>query len=382
MASELDSFDFFPATNTQEVPFLGGNHTAVGSDPSAVTKKVEAAVAAPAPFPSSQGKRAASTISEDESNEQESPVRHYKTRRVIRGSSVLDKRSAVPDNDDSSDRQRSSRTTRATGTSIKHQHEPILPKHSSSSPSRRVSSVSTTSESDVEDGLPPVDTSTEHVKALTGAKGAAMCFDVIHATMKDEPKKFPNLASAELDPQDKAQFSRDRNRLHARNTRIRKKAYVDELKRTLNQLVAERDSEVEWKTRQQERENEERSIRYNVLEEFVKLRTTDETDFHRWDAILEPDISFRLPHGSRNNHSDKDCNHDMDAMETVSGVEDIMKESHNNCNLMGAKGGSISVECHRDSFLMEGSKAVMDWTVTASFTDSAKKVSSVVNLVF
>ena len=45
-----------------------------------------------------------------------------------------------------------------------------------------------------------------------------------------------------ISSEDRAELHRARNRDHARNTRLRKKAYVEELKRTLNIMVAERES--------------------------------------------------------------------------------------------------------------------------------------------
>lgn len=98
-----------------------------------------------------------------------------------------------------------------------------------------------------------IDTSTNHIKALTGANGPAVCFDVIEKALQQHTgsggkdassstvSSLSNDASAAeaalaaLSPEEKAKQSRDRNRQHARNTRVRKKAYVEELKRTLNQ---------------------------------------------------------------------------------------------------------------------------------------------------
>ena len=75
-----------------------------------------------------------------------------------------------------------------------------------------------------------------------------------------------------LTPDERAQQNRKRNKKHARNTRLRKKAYVEELKRTFLELVAEREKSALQVLRKAQREREERTVRYNVLKEFCRLR--------------------------------------------------------------------------------------------------------------
>ena len=66
-----------------------------------------------------------------------------------------------------------------------------------------------TSADDVLSGLPPVDTSTDHVKALISSKGAAMCFDIMHAMKKEEAlQACPSMEN--LSPEEKEKLSRDR----------------------------------------------------------------------------------------------------------------------------------------------------------------------------
>jgi hypothetical protein len=89
-----------------------------------------------------------------------------------------------------------------------------------------------------------IDTSTEHIKALTGTNWVAVCAGgEVGQSANATADKMNNRARRQnLTPDERARQNRDRNREHARNTRLRKKAYVEELKRTLTALVSQRDS--------------------------------------------------------------------------------------------------------------------------------------------
>ncbi|KAG5187793.1 hypothetical protein JKP88DRAFT_353597 [Tribonema minus] len=75
-----------------------------------------------------------------------------------------------------------------------------------------------------------------------------------------------------LTADERAQASRDRNREHARNTRLRKKAYVEELKKTVEELERHRD----WAAREAvisaQRRAEADALRLRVVEAFLELR--------------------------------------------------------------------------------------------------------------
>jgi hypothetical protein len=64
-----------------------------------------------------------------------------------------------------------------------------------------------------------------------------------------------------LTAEDKKRRSRLRNREHARNTRLRKKAYVEELKAALLGAVGERDKVASGGRGRDEREARERAVR-------------------------------------------------------------------------------------------------------------------------
>ena len=85
-----------------------------------------------------------------------------------------------------------------------------------------------------------------------------------------------HLRRATLTADERARQNRDRNREHARNTRLRKKAYVEELKRTWTELVAQRDASDLEKRHEKERDLEVLEVCYRVMEEFMgtSLRLT------------------------------------------------------------------------------------------------------------
>jgi len=105
-----------------------------------------------------------------------------------------------------------------------------------------------------------------------------------------------------LTADERAKQNRDRNREHARNTRLRKKAYVEELKRTLTELVHQRDAAELERKRIAQREVEQREVRFRVLEEFLKLRggakaaiAVNGATESKWCAILEEGFLLTLP---------------------------------------------------------------------------------------
>merc|ERR1711957_200050 len=114
-------------------------------------------------------------------------------------------------------------------------------------------------------------------------------------TVDDEPINKKRRES--LTPDERARQNRDRNREHARNTRLRKKAYVEELKRTLTELVAQRDTIDLEKRHEKQRDMEVREVRYRVMEEFLKLRArgAEQNLLARWIAILEDGFTLTLP---------------------------------------------------------------------------------------
>ncbi|KAL7567154.1 hypothetical protein ACA910_009479 [Epithemia clementina (nom. ined.)] len=90
-----------------------------------------------------------------------------------------------------------------------------------------------------------------------------------------------------LNPDEKAQANRDRNREHARNTRLRKKAYLEKLKATVEDLCRERDTLVSERAGAAGLLVEMHNTRTEVLMSFFALRSSNEKRRKLWSSILD-----------------------------------------------------------------------------------------------
>jgi hypothetical protein len=222
----------------------------------------------------------------------------------------------------------------------------------------------------IEAAVGSIDTSTDHVKALTGSNWVAVCGggDAASTSSQATADKMNNRARRQnLTPDERARQNRDRNREHARNTRLRKKAYVEELKRTLTALVSQRDAADLEKRHASQRELEQREVRFRVTEEFLKLRGRNEANPARWAAILEDNFTFTLP---VTDFREMVHSGDKFALEQVlTGVPEIMNDS-NMCAafLQGLGKGhsdiSLVYNCDRKNFFMDNCVAMLEFTAT------------------
>ena len=97
-------------------------------------------------------------------------------------------------------------------------------------------------------------------------------------------------------PEDnKAKANRDRNREHARNTRLRKKAYVETLKRTVHELSAQYESAERHRRVQASMVAERGSVRKRVLQTFFFYRASGELGHEKWAKLLDESCMFALP---------------------------------------------------------------------------------------
>lgn len=103
-----------------------------------------------------------------------------------------------------------------------------------------------------------------------------------NAKKKAEPEN-----TADLTPEEKAKANRDRNREHARNTRLRKKAYLEKLKSTVDELCRERDTLVSERAGAANLMVEIHNTRTEVLMSFFALRSTYEKQRDLWSSILD-----------------------------------------------------------------------------------------------
>jgi len=221
-----------------------------------------------------------------------------------------------------------------------------------------------------------VDTSTEHIKALTGnnwvaaCAGAAIGVTPVPSVNNNNGKAGDcNRARRQnLTADERARQNRDRNREHARNTRLRKKAYVEELKRTLTELVSQRDAAESEKRQSAQRELEQREVRFRVIEEFLKLRGRNETNFARWAAILEDGFTLTLPLTDLNKMVHGEVAPGFE--QTLNGVSDVMADANVFAAFLETLGsGEGAVTCQfqsdRKNFFMDGCQAVLEWSATS-----------------
>jgi hypothetical protein len=172
-----------------------------------------------------------------------------------------------------------------------------------------------------------------------------------------------------LTPDERARQNRDRNREHARNTRLRKKAYVEELKRTLTELVAQRDKADLEKRQSAQRELEQREVRFRVIEEFLKLRGRNEVNFSRWAAILEDGFSLVVPVCDFYTMQEPPV---ASFEQRLEGVSNVMADASNFSAFLqslraadSATTVTFSYHCDRKNFFMDGCNAVLEWTATS-----------------
>jgi len=244
--------------------------------------------------------------------------------------------------------------------------------------SKSDSTVSSSSESLA--GDEKVDTSTEHIKALTGNNWVAACSGanvgvavvqpITESKSSNNSNNNNNRARRQnLTPDERARQNRDRNREHARNTRLRKKAYVEELKRTLTELVAQRDAADFEKRQAAQRELEQREVRFRVIEEFLKLQGRNERSYARWAAILEDGFVLTLPNTPFRKTV---CSNESKTEQIIDGVTNVMADSDHFAEFLqslgrGDKSEPITLQyrCERKNFFMDGSCAMMEWEASS-----------------
>ena len=128
-----------------------------------------------------------------------------------------------------------------------------------------------------------------------GPKKTASCSSSAgsEATLSQPPAGSKKLAKHEviqdhnLNADEKAQANRDRNREHARNTRLRKKAYLEKLKATVEDLCRERDTLVSERAGAAGLLVEMHNTRTEVLMSFFALRSSNEKRRKLWSSILD-----------------------------------------------------------------------------------------------
>mmetsp|Transcript_27455 Transcript_27455/g.46070 ORF Transcript_27455/g.46070 Transcript_27455/m.46070 type:complete len:479 (-) Transcript_27455:362-1798(-) len=98
-----------------------------------------------------------------------------------------------------------------------------------------------------------------------------------------------------MDATERAQQSRDRNREHAKNTRLRKKAYVAKLKELVDHMQKVKDAEESERVHLGEKIYETQVIRKNAVKLFMSYRASNIKDRAMWSQILDESVTLVLP---------------------------------------------------------------------------------------
>ena len=109
-------------------------------------------------------------------------------------------------------------------------------------------------------------------------------------------KSRKSSAAPPLTQQERAQHNRDRNRAHARSTRLRKKAYVQQLKELVEGLHAERTEDVRRRRVAVQQLADAQGVRRTVVRQFLRYLCCASTDERAWRTVVdENDFWLRQP---------------------------------------------------------------------------------------
>lgn len=98
-----------------------------------------------------------------------------------------------------------------------------------------------------------------------------------------------------LDNEERLKQSRDRNREHAKYTRLRKKAYVNKLKELLDKMKAVNDVEEAERHTYGQKIYRMDHARKEVVRQFLECRGSNCRDRETWAALVEEDFELTLP---------------------------------------------------------------------------------------
>jgi len=102
-------------------------------------------------------------------------------------------------------------------------------------------------------------------------------------------------SNADLTPEEKKKLNRDRNRQHARSTRLRKKAYIEKLKQLVDGLHAERSEQDRKRRVEVQHLADMQKIRREVIKSFLAFHSGNVTDLKKWNNLLEEDFFLKQP---------------------------------------------------------------------------------------
>jgi bZIP transcription factor len=102
-------------------------------------------------------------------------------------------------------------------------------------------------------------------------------------------------SSPQYNDDGRMQDVRDRNRVNARTSRQRKKAYVNQLQSLVEKLQSERNEEIRQRTVSVQRTMDLHKVRRSVMVTFLNYHATYQTDLRKWSMILEETCWLKQP---------------------------------------------------------------------------------------
>lgn len=178
-------------------------------------------------------------------------------------------------------------TQRPAKSAIEQSQQPNKKRPKDSDLAKKTPSAKATKQklmSHSESSLMLVSASDTDGEMFRSVKSKKLSLSELKKAMQEEP---PPIDTSNMTEAEKVVANRDRNREHARNTRLRKKAYLEKLKATVDELCRERDSLVSERTSSANLLVEMHNTRTEVLMSFLALRTSNEKRRKLWSSIID-----------------------------------------------------------------------------------------------
>ena len=172
------------------------------------------------------------------------------------------------------------------------------------------------------------------------------------------------------------QAQRERNKEHAKNTRLRKKAYIDTLKATLVEMVEQRDANLREISLEAQRNDQHRQVRWQVLQTFLGMRGRAggcgdssyyiQDEHAGWSALLEDAFTLTRPGGFQKSAAGTHVETERVVLE---GIVPAMSDPNEATRLIrecSSGKSSACVEftysCDQSTMLMDGCTCVIHWS--------------------
>jgi len=112
---------------------------------------------------------------------------------------------------------------------------------------------------------------------------------------KDPDEDDESLSESQPTDDQMSKVAQEKSRENARNTRLRKKVYIEKLKQTVAQLGAEREILETERKMNAARLEEQQKVRIQVIQTMFFYRATGEFDRDKWSNILDDSCLFMHP---------------------------------------------------------------------------------------